>query len=208
MNTAPDDDQFPSLGDEDLVTSTPVTELVVPLTEGWRSPTETITLDPTDEAPLVMGDDGDDTGKLTKIKFRIDGNGDTERMLDQLAPQDMLDSGHGFMVRTQTVQPKTEWRTTCEVCGDPILAAANEWLCQLGHFGQSVEPNGPFRPASALCNCNWCLHYQMWLRGEYRPQGGRPAKRCGTAECKRKAARERQRRSRAARKAQDVTETP
>lgn len=199
MNTAPDDDQFPSLGDEDLVTLTPVTEVVVPLTEGWRSPTETITLDATDEAPLVMGDDGDDTGKLTKTKFRIDGNGDTERVLAQLVPQDLLESGHGFMVRTQLVAPKTEWRQTCEVCGDPILAAADEWFCQLGR---------PLRPASALCNCNWCLHYQMWLRGEYRPKGGRPAKRCGTAECKRKAARERQRKSRAARKARDVTDTP
>ncbi|WP_457160555.1 hypothetical protein, partial [Mycobacteroides abscessus] len=67
-----------------------VPEEVVPLTHGWRSPTETIALDPTDEAPLVMGDDGDDAGKLTKTKFRIDGNGDPERMLAQLAPQDML----------------------------------------------------------------------------------------------------------------------
>lgn len=189
------EDHLPSLGEEDLTTLISVPEEVVPLTHGWRSPTETIALDPTDEAPLVMGDDGDDAGKLTKAKFRIDGNGDPERMLAQLAPQDMLDSGHGFMVRTQTVQPRTEWRTTCEVCGDPILAAAGEWLCELG------------RLASTLCNCNWCLHYQMWLRGEYRPRGGRPAQRCGTAECKRKAARERQRKSRAARKAQGVTET-
>lgn len=144
-----------------------------------------------DESPFVIGDDGDDTGQATKVKFRIDGNGDAERTLAALAPSDLLSSGHGFLVRDLGEPPKTHWRATCEVCGDPLPPpAAGEWLCQ---FSES-------KPASLMCNCNWCLHYQMWLRGDYRPRGGRPAKRCGTKECARKAASERKRKSRAARK--------
>jgi hypothetical protein len=121
---------------------------------------------------LHIGDDGDDIGRPAR---------------DQTVG-DMLDSGHGFLVRDLGEPPKTNWRTTCEVCGDPLPpSAAGEWFCQF------VED----KPASAMCNCNWCLHYQMWLRGEYKPNGGRPAKRCGTKECTKKAARERKRKSRA-----------
>ncbi|SLI45987.1 Uncharacterised protein [Mycobacteroides abscessus subsp. massiliense] len=208
MNTASMEDKLPSLGDDYLTDLTPTSEGVVPLTEGWRSPPETIALDATDQPPLVMGDDGDDTGRLVKVKIRVDGNGDAERTLAQLAPRDMLDSGHGFLVRSADPAPKTVWATNCEVCGGPLLPPASEWFCQLGNFGRSAEPDGPFLPASTSCDCSWCIHYQLWLRGEYRPRGGRPAKRCGTAECKRKANRDRQRKSRAARKARDVTETP
>ena len=101
-----------------------------------------------------------------------------------MAPGDMLPSGHGYMVRDLGAAPTTEWRQTCEVCGEHLPPpAAGEWVCQ---FHEE-------KPGSVLCNCNWCLHYQMWLRGEYRPRGGRPAKRCGTKECSRRAARDRKR---------------
>jgi hypothetical protein len=176
------EDQLPSLGDSDLAdfyTQTQVEPaLVVPagLDQYY------------DEAPLVMGDDCDDVGPRTKVKFRVDGNGDPERTLAATAPGDLLSSGHGFLVRDLGEPPKTDWRTTCEVCGDPLPpSAAGEWFCQ---FREN-------KPASAMCNCNWCLHYQMWLRGEYKPRGGRPAKRCGTKECAKKAARGRKRKSRA-----------
>lgn len=187
MNTKTDDDQFPSLGDTDLIELVTVPEEP---TVGWPG---TITLEATDQPPLVMGHDGDDTGMLGTVKFRADGNGDPQRALALLAPQDMLNSGHGFMVRSASAQPVTT--AHCEICGDPLIASADGWVCE-------------FTDPLTLCGCNACLYRAMWLRGEYRPKGGRPAKRCGTAECKRKAARERQRKSRAAKKAGGVTETP
>jgi len=180
------EDQMGSLGDTNLADhyETPEPEYAPPPSQGLDSAYD-------DESPLVVGDDGDDTGQITKVKFRIDGNGDAERTLAALAPRDLMSSGHGFMVRDLGEPPKTDWRQTCEVCGDPLPPpAAGEWFCQ---FREE-------KPASVMCNCNWCLHYQMWLRGEYKPRGGRPAKRCGTKECTRKAASERQRKSRAARK--------
>ncbi len=118
------------------------------------------------------------------------------------ATGDLLNAGHGFLIRTYET-PKTEQATDCEVCGRLLLPAADEWFCE------SVGPDGEHVPASSTCRCNWCLHYQQWLRGEYRPKGGRPAKRCGLSDCERLAARHRQRKSRAARKARRcVTETP
>lgn len=50
-----------------------------------------------EQAPLVTGV-GNDVGQLTKIKFRVDGNGDQERLVASLAPADMIQSGHGFMI--------------------------------------------------------------------------------------------------------------
>ena len=82
MTTATED-QLSSLGDSDLADFYPVPKdepaLVVPagLDQYY------------DEAPLVMGDDGDDTGRITKVKFRVDGNGDAERSLAALAPRDI-----------------------------------------------------------------------------------------------------------------------
>lgn len=128
-----------------------------------------------DEAPLRAGDDGDDYG--------------TPRDSQEVA--DMVASGHGFLVREVT--RRVERSTACEVCGEPLPGpsdAGTDWLCQ---FDDSLRT-----PASLTCNCNWCRSYQAYIRGEYRPRGGRPAKRCGSAECKRIAARDRQRKRRAA----------
>ena len=157
------EDQMGSLGDTNLADhyKAPEPEYAASVPSGMDSTY--------DESPLVMGDDGDDAGARTKVKFRVDGNGDPDRTLAAMAPGDMLASGHGYMVRDLGEAPTTEWRQTCEVCGEHLP------------------------PGSVLCNCNWCLHYQMWLRGEYRPRGGRPAKRCGTKECSRMAARDRKR---------------
>lgn len=140
-------------------------------------------------APLAMGHDGDDSGQLTSVKFRLDGNGDQARLLASLAPADMLQSGHGFLIRDIGTTRKTFWRTTCELCGTALAPPAAEgWLCELGCQPGSTEWD--------QCRCNWCLLRGQWLRGEYRPKGGRPAKRCNAPECKRKAARERKRRQR------------
>jgi hypothetical protein len=184
MTTATEDG-MPNLGDTNLADhyQAPEPEFALPRSKGLDSAY--------DESPLVMGDDGDDVGPRTKVKIRVDGNGDPERTLAAMAPGDLLSSGHGYLVRDLGAAPTTEWRQTCEVCGDHLPPpAAGEWFCQ---FRED-------KPASVMCNCNWCLHYQMWLRGEYRPRGGRPAKRCGARECTRKAGSERQRKSREARK--------
>lgn len=102
---------------------------------------------------------------------------------------DIVDSGHGF--RVFSVDTPKELPTTCEVCGGPILALSQDgidWLCQ---YDDDLKT-----PASIACNCAWCLSYKAYLAGRYRPQGGRPAKRCGSADCKRKAARDRKRKQR------------
>lgn len=140
-------------------------------------------------APLEAGSDGDDIGKQTKVKFRVDGNGDPERLLAQLAPADMLQSGHGFLIRDAGEPPKTIWRTSCEVCGSALpLPGAEGWVCEFGAQPGSADWD--------QCQCNWCLLRGQWLRTQYRPRGGRPAQRCGTAECTRYANRERKRKQR------------
>ncbi|MBS1692267.1 MAG: hypothetical protein JST91_08600 [Actinobacteria bacterium] len=149
------------------------------------------------ESPLLIGSDGDDIGQQTKVKFRVDGNGDPERQLALFVPYDMLASAHGYLIQDLGDRPKTMPRDECELCGSPIIAKADEWLCELG-----VRED--------QCECNWCLLRGQWMRGEYRPSGGRPAKRCGTEDCKRRAARERKRRQRERERAdrEGVTETP
>lgn len=126
------------------------------------------------EADLDMGTDGDDVGRSAK---------------DQ-AVVDMLDSGHGFLVRSVD-KPKTEWRQTCEICECPLPTPAPDdapaWLCQ--YYDET-------RPASLICTCAWCRAYQAYLAGMYRPHGGRPRQRCGSSGCERIAARIRKQKSR------------
>ncbi|OBI54677.1 hypothetical protein A5667_24925 [Mycolicibacterium fortuitum] len=114
------------------------------------------------EVDLAIGTDGDDGGPVG----------------DQTIG-DMLDSGHGFLVR-EINQPKTVWRVTCEVCDGPLPAPGDDpdWLCQ--YYDET-------RPASLTCNCAWCLTYQDYVAGRYKPRGGRPRRRCGSKECERKA---------------------
>lgn len=172
--TAAAEDFMTSLGDTSLVPAIEVLE--GPHPEEHR-------------APLTMGHDGDDSVQLTSVKFRLDGNGDQARLLASLAPADMLQSGHGFLIRDIGTTRKTFWRTTCELCGTALAPPAAEgWLCELGCQPGSTEWD--------QCGCNWCLIRGQWLRGEYRPRGGRPAKRCNASDCKRKAAQERKRRQR------------
>jgi hypothetical protein len=115
------------------------------------------------EADLVIGTDGDDIGRPAR---------------DQ-AIGDMLDSGHGFLTR-EMPQPKTTGLTSCEICGGPLPTPGEdpEWLCQ--YYDQT-------RPASLECNCPWCLTYQAYMAGWYKPRGGRPRQRCGSKACDRKA---------------------
>lgn len=114
------------------------------------------------ETDLPVGTDGDDIGSIGDQAIR-----------------DMLDSGHGYLVRTID-RPKTVWRVTCEVCDGPLPTPGNDpdWLCQLGDETE---------PASMTCICPWCRTYQDYMSGRYKPQGGRPRQRCGSKECDRKA---------------------
>ncbi|UTT48919.1 hypothetical protein [Rhodococcus gordoniae] len=148
-------------------------------------------------APLEMGHDGDDDGQPEKIRYRLNGprsgSGDTDELPSLLAPSDLMQSGHGFQIREFGARPKTEWRTTCELCGVALTPPADDWVCELG------SPSGG--EEWGRCECNWCLLRGQWMRGEFRPKGGRPAKRCGTRECTRRAATERKRQQRARDKA-------
>lgn len=124
------------------------------------------------ESDLLMGNDGDDIGQSAR---------------DQEIG-DMLDSGHGFLIRG-IGEPVAVRRTTCEICDGPLPTpgADPDWLC---------EYYDGTRPASPTCNCSWCLMYQEYLAGNYQPRGGRPRKQCGSAKCKRIAARIRKQRQR------------
>jgi hypothetical protein len=126
------------------------------------------------ETKLDVGNDGDDVGR---------------KHTDQ-GIADMLDSGHGFLVR-EVGKPKTVGRVTCEVCDGPLPTPGNDpdWLCQ--YYDET-------RPASLLCNCSWCRSYQDYLAGRYKPRGGRPRQRCGAKECDRQAAKLRKRKQRGA----------
>lgn len=124
------------------------------------------------EPDLVMGTDGDDRGNSAHHQ----------------QVSDMLDSGHGFLV-SDVPKPRTERRTTCEICAGPLPTPGNDpdWFCQL--YDET-------RRASLDCNCAWCLRYQDYLAGKYQPRGGRPRQRCGSAECEREAAKLRKRKQR------------
>jgi hypothetical protein len=54
-----------------------------------------------------------------------------------------------------------------------------------------ISPVSAFAEESSwpplTCNCPWCLTYQDYLAGRYKPKGGRPRQRCGSKECDRKA---------------------
>lgn len=150
---------------------------------------------PEPSAGFARVDDGTGLFKLKgepKLDIGSDGDDDGCSGRDQ-AIGDMLDSGHGFLVRGVD-QPKTVRRETCEVCGVPLPTPGNDpdWLCQ--YYDET-------RLASQTCNCSWCLNYQEYLAGKYHPQGGRPRKRCGSKECERKADAERKRLDRAAKRA-------
>jgi hypothetical protein len=125
------------------------------------------------EAPLTIGTDGDHRGRSA---------------CDQEVG-DMLDSGHGFLIRKQD-EPKNPLRSACEICGGPLPTPGDDpdWLCQ---YGDETEP------ASLDCNCPWCLKYQDYMSGRYKPNGGRPRKRCGAKKCDTEATRRRQANKRA-----------
>lgn len=136
--------------------------------------------------PLAMGTDGDDVGR--RVKVRTDGNGDPERTLAELAPIDLMEANQGFLIRTVEA-PKTTWRTTCQICDRPLPpSSAGEWFCENGSLPGTADWD--------TCRCNWCLIRGQWLRGEYRPRGGRPAEQCGLSDCKRVADKLRKRKSR------------
>lgn len=96
----------------------------------------------------------------------------------------LLQAGHGFLI--EKTAAFTPVQVQCRYCGAHMYGAdsSEEWLCE---FGESPSPN---------CRCNWCLHREAWLAGEFRGRG-RPRIQCGAPACKRELAKERKRRSRA-----------
>lgn len=61
---------------------------------------------------------------------------------------DLLNQGHGFLVRTVTRDESAYVQTTCKVCEGPLPLPACEWLCEL-EYTYGVAP-------AAHCGCNWC----------------------------------------------------
>lgn len=124
-----------------------------------------------EEAPLTPGDDGDDVKKLTPIKFRIDGNGDQQRLVASLAPRDMVASGHGFLIDDRRSRPwKTMRRTHCAYCGGPMPApdlskypcefdpdATPEELARVGNHN-GVEDRGPKLLRQMMGASGGCRH--------------------------------------------------
>jgi hypothetical protein len=88
--------------------------------------------------------------------------------------------GHGFMVES-VARPADPVR--CRFCGGPMPRKSTEWLCE-------------FDAAWTDCSCNACLVQEQDQAGLYRGRG-RPRTQCGAAECRRQAATERKRKSRA-----------
>jgi hypothetical protein len=140
-----------------------------------------------ENGPEVVGD-------LSELAAKIAGS-DPEAQRERRKRRDadqilgLTDAGHGFIVVDGDEAPTTVWPTHCEQCGEPLTRTATReaWLCQ--YYDET-------RPASLSCNCSWCQHYQWYMNGSYKPQGGRPAKRCGQPDCARKAAAARKRKQR------------
>jgi hypothetical protein len=184
------EDSLPALGDDAARLDDVELMLIIPNSDDddvtYAAPRPTF-----NDEKLERGDISDPVriSRLPKL-----GPGDdaaAERAIGAQAIVDLTQANQGFLVHDLGTPHKTVWRTTCEVCDNPLpLPQEDGWVCERG--------NEPGSALWSLCNCNWCLIRGQWLRGEYRPRGGRPPKRCGTAECTRTANRERQRRHRAA----------
>lgn len=118
----------------------------------------------------------------------LDVDGDAFSLRDfRLSPEDamrgLVQGGHGFSIEKASEVP-TLVVVSCRYCGGRLrkLDSSTEWFCEL-------------QPAEDGCECNWCLHREMWIAGELRSKG-RPRVQCGAPSCKRKFDAERQRRHR------------
>jgi hypothetical protein len=105
----------------------------------------------------------------------------TDRVKPSTDPgiRDMLDAGHGFIAHEPRGSvdgaPPATWRPTCKICGEPLTPTENvEWFCS--YYDGT-------RPASMTCNCPSCLYFQDYMKGKYRPRGGRPPWYCKSKEC-------------------------
>jgi len=107
------------------------------------------------------------------------------------AVQDLLNSGHGFLVRTVTRDESNLTPRMCRYCGGPLPLPESEWFCELEYFDQATPMPG--------CECNWCENRREWESGQSRSVG-RPREICDSPECKRQQRNERQRRYRARRR--------
>jgi hypothetical protein len=149
------------------------------------------------EAALSMGTDGDDFGRRVKVKIRIDGNGDHERTMRELAPIDLMQSGHGFMIDNQRSRPwKTAPRTHCAHCGGPLPDPdVSKYRCEIdphaseielslvGEIGQGPDDRAgyPFDNRKPRyfkgCQCGGCTLRNFVTKGWERGQG-QPRKYC------------------------------
>lgn len=134
-----------------------------------------------DGSPLRIPVDGEldvDGDPFARVPYAVE--------LAEGRVQGLAQAGHGFTVE-ETAEPSPT-QAHCRYCGGQMSSAgsADEWLCE---FGEVPSPD---------CQCNWCLCRNAWLTGQFRGKG-RPRVQCGAADCKRKLATERKRRSRARR---------
>lgn len=150
-----------------------------------------------EQAPLALGDN--EPGQLTKVKLRVDGNGDQERLIASLAPADMMQSGHGFMVDDRRSRPwKTAKRTHCAHCGGPLPKPdVSNYVCEFDPEATELElslvgsdqsaddrrgwpgkRSAPLRPG---CQCSGCILRHLVFNGDERNKG-QPRKVCSD-EC-------------------------
>lgn len=162
-----------------------------------------------DHLPSI-GDDGDVYGGLYREATEDDYSGEVTGVVwkESVGPEyngvrpckpsadrvsaegisDLVDAGHGFLVRTLTRDENKVAQTLCKYCNGPLPLPDAEWLCELEHLHGAV-PN-------LTCGCNWCECRRQWESRQFRT-AGRPREICDSPDCKRQQKNERQRRYRA-----------
>ncbi|MFC7451290.1 hypothetical protein [Rhodococcus daqingensis] len=104
-----------------------------------------------EQAPVVMGDDGDDSPEIAHVRPRVDNEklerGDISESvqskpdtIDNPAGQ-MIEAGHGFTVDDRRSRPwKTAKRTNCAFCGGPMPApAVSRYRCEFDPDASDAE---------------------------------------------------------------------
>lgn len=150
-----------------------------------------------EQAPLEPGQAADDLGQQTRIKFRIDGNGDQDRMLASLAPADMMQAGHGYLIDDRSTPWKTARRMGCANCGGPLpRPKVDQYVCEFdpeatelelsligidqGPDDRAVWPGRRSVPFGRGCQCSGCILRHLVANGDERNRG-QPRKACSDA---------------------------
>ncbi|ORJ97762.1 hypothetical protein [Prescottella equi] len=104
-----------------------------------------------EQAPIVMGDDGDDNPEIAQVRPKADNekleSGDISDpvqskpdTVDNPAGQ-MIEAGHGFTVEDRRSRPwKTAKRTNCAFCGEPMPAPdVSQYRCEFDPDATDAE---------------------------------------------------------------------